>query len=424
MKTQTQNTILALVLSFLVITAWTLLFPPAQPELDTSAPLAGETTEGSDVVTPPAEGVDATTSAGTATSPGEDRTSALEDSPRIEIDTPDLEGSITLLGGRIDDLRLKGYRETIDEDAAIVSLFTPAGQDHAYYALYGWAPGGELELGDVPGAMTEWQIESGERLTPSTPITLAWTNAQNMTFRRTIAVDEHYMFTITQSVENGSGENQRLAPYGVIARHGTPDDLRGFFILHEGVVRQTDQELSEISYKDVTNLDLDPRESAAAETKQVTENGWIGFTDHYWMTVLAPEPGQPFTSVAKHAASADIYQTEIRLPTVEVAAGERASTTTRLFAGAKEWDTIRDYEESEGIYRFLDSIDWGMFFFITKPMFAVLHWLNVLIGNMGWAIIGLPTNPTSRWPGCASSSRRWRRSRSASATTSRRCRRR
>jgi YidC/Oxa1 family membrane protein insertase len=389
MKTQTQNTILALVLSFLVITAWTILFPPVQPEVDATAPLAGETATSGGLVTPPAAGIDTATTAGTATSPGADRTSALAESPRIEIDTPDLEGSITLLGGRIDDLRLKGYRESIDADAAIVSLFTPAGEDHAYYALYGWAPGGALELGDVPGATTPWQIESGDRLTPTTPITLAWTNAQSMTFRRTIAVDEQYMFTITQSVENGSGATQRLAPYGVIARHGMPDDLRGFFILHEGVVRQTDQELAEISYKDVGKFDLDPREGAAAETKQVTENGWIGFTDHYWMTVLAPEPGQPFTSVAKHAAAADIYQTEIRLPTVEVAAGASASTTTRLFAGAKEWDTIRDYEKSEGIYRFLDSIDWGMFFFITKPMFAVLHWLNVLIGNMGWAIIGL-----------------------------------
>jgi len=368
MKTQTQNTILALVLSFLVITAWTILFPPVQPELDTSAPLAGETTTEGGVMTPPSTGVDAASTAGTATSPGEDRTSALAESPRVEIDTPDLEGSIALLGGRIDDLRLKGYRETIDEDAAIVSLFTPAGQDHAYYALYGWAPGGALELGDVPGATTSWQVENGDRLTPTTPITLSWTNAQNMTFRRTIAVDENYMFTITQSVENGSGSTQRLAPYGVIARHGLPDDLRGFFILHEGVVRQTDQELAEISYKDVAKLDLDPREGAAAETMQVTENGWIGFTDHYWMTVLAPE---------------------IRLPTVEVAAGASAASTTRLFAGAKEWDTIRSYEKSAGIYRFLDSIDWGMFFFITKPMFAVLHWLNVLIGNMGWAIIGL-----------------------------------
>jgi len=389
MKNQTSNTILALVLSFLVITAWTLLFPPTQPELDASAPLAGETGV-ADTLTPPTATGDMTSgSASGAASPVSDRSTALAESPRIEIDTPDIEGSIALLGGRIDDLRLKGYRETIEDDAETVTLLTPAGKDHAYYALYGWAPGGDLDLGDVPSATTAWQIESGERLTPDSPVTLAWTNPRGMVFRRTIAVDENYMFTVTQSVENGSGTPQRLAPYGVIARHGEPDDLKGFFILHEGVVRQADQELAEIDYDDVTDFEVNPREGAPAEIVQVTENGWIGFTDHYWMTVLAPQPGQPFTSVAKYAAGADIYQTEIRLPTVEVAPGASTSTTTRLFAGAKEWDTIRKYEDEFGIFHFVDSIDWGMFFFITKPMFAVLHWLNVLIGNMGWAIIGL-----------------------------------
>jgi YidC/Oxa1 family membrane protein insertase len=155
------------------------------------------------------------------------------------------------------------------------------------------------------------------------------------------------------------------------------------------VIRQADNELGEIKYKDVVDLAVDPREGTAAETVEIAANGWIGFTDHYWMTVLAPEAGQAFTSVAKYAAGPDIYQTEMRLPTVEVAPGATASSTTHLFAGAKEWDTIRAYETKLGIYRFVDSIDWGMFFFITKPMFAVLHWLHALIGNMGWAIIGL-----------------------------------
>ncbi len=389
MKNQTSNTILALVLSFLVITAWTILFPPAEPPLDTTAPLAGQTTEGTGAVTPPAASPEAAQPASNATTPVEDRATALAESPRIEIDTPDLAGSIALVGGRIDDLQLKSYRETISEDSPVVTLLTPAGTEHAYYALYGWAPGSGLSLDDVPGASTEWQIESGEKLTPSTPVTLRWTNNKGMIFRRTIEIDDAYMFTITQSVENGSDATQRLAPYGVIARHGKPDNLKGYFILHEGVVRQADKELSEIKYDDVSGLSVDPREGAAAEVVPVAENGWIGFTDHYWMTVLAPQPGQSFTSVVKYAAAADIYQTEIRLPTVEVAPGSEASTTTNLFAGAKEWNTIRNYEKTYGIYHFIDSIDWGMFFFITKPMFAVLHWLNVHIGNMGWAIIGL-----------------------------------
>jgi YidC/Oxa1 family membrane protein insertase len=165
---------------------------------------------------------------------------------------------------------------------------------------------------------------------------------------------------------------------------------------------------------------------------QVEESGWIGFTDKYWMTTLIPGDGQPFTSVTRYVASADIYQTEARLPVMSVAPGATGEVTTLLFAGAKEWETIRDYQNAGGIDRFIDSIDWGWFFFLTKPMFWLLHNLNVLIGNMGWAIIALtsssrpcfsrwPTNPTPPWPRCASCSRRWRRSRSAPATTARRC---
>ncbi len=390
MKNQTSNTILALVLSFLVITVWTLLFPPAEPPLDTTAPGAEATASaGGTTATPPTGAANTATDGAAATSPVADRATALAESARIEIDTPELSGTIALMGGRIDDLHLKDYHTEVDPNSPTVTLLTPAGTDSAYYALYGWAPGGELALTDVPGATTPWQIESGTKLTPETPITLVWTNETGLTFRRVIAIDENYMFTVTQSVENAATSAQRLAPYGVIARHGKPQNLKGFFILHEGVVRQADSELGEIDYDDIADLDVDPREGTAAEVVNVTENGWIGFTDHYWMTVLAPEAGQPFTSVVKHAAGPDIYQTEMRLPTVEVAPGASVSTTTRLFAGAKEWDTIRHYENTLGIYHFVDSIDWGMFFFITKPMFAVLHWLHALIGNMGWAIIGL-----------------------------------
>lgn len=380
MENQNKNLILATVLSFLVITAWMILFPPAEPEVvpQATAPIAG---------TP----ADATTpgSGDLTAAPVNDRATALSETVRIPIDTPNLTGSISLIGGRIDDLSLKSYRETIDPKSEMVTLLTPAGTDAAYYALYGWAPGGSLDTAEVPGAATAWQIESGSTLTPDSPITLVWTNGSGMTFRRTIAVDDKFMFSVTQSVANGSDATQRLAPYGIIARHGEPTDLMGFFILHEGVIRQTDNELTEIDYDDAVKLPTDPREAAHAEVVPVTANGWIGFTDHYWMTTLMPEPGQAFTSVVKWVQGADIYQTEVRLPTVELAPGASSQSTTMLFAGAKEWDTIRDYEKNLGIYRFIDSIDWGMFFFLTKPMFAVLHWLHGFIGNMGWAIIGL-----------------------------------
>jgi YidC/Oxa1 family membrane protein insertase len=398
MDDQNKNLILATALSFLVILVWFVLFPPEEPPVDPNATSGTETAQPVDGVAPapPAAG----TGAGTATTPTvattaeETRAIALERSARIAIDTPRLRGSIAVTGGRIDDLSLKGYKETLAPDSPIVTLLSPAGGPDAYYALYGWAPGAGLDFEDVPGANTVWQAEGDATLGPDRPVTLTWENGKGLTFTRTISVDEDYMFTVRQSVSNASDTAFRMAPYGVVARHGEPDTI-GFFILHEGVVRASDGELEEIDYNDMPDLGYVEREAAAASVTDVAGNGWIGFTDKYWMTTLISEPGQGFTSVAKYTAGADVYQTEMRLPTVTVEPGQTQEVSSMLFAGAKEWETIRAYENEGGIDRFLDSIDWGWFFFLTKPIFAVLHWLNVALagwgvaGSMGWAIIGL-----------------------------------
>ncbi len=388
MDDQNRNLILATALSFVVILVWFVLFPPPEPETDPNAPAIVEqqpSATGTDMaVLPPAatDGTAATPDADTATEV------ALTGAARLPIETPELEGSISLIGGRIDDLLLRGYFETLEDDSPNVRLLSPVGSDEPYYALYGWAPGGELSFEEVPGANTEWSVEEGETLTPETPVTLSWDNGAGLIFRRTIAIDANFMFTVTQSVENTGEGSVRLAPYGIVARHGLPDDLQNFFILHEGVVRKVDGELDEIGYNDIPDLDFVQREAAAAEVVEVAENGWIGFTDKYWMTTLIPGADQPFTSVTKYVEASDIYQTEARLPAMTVEAGQTAQVTTQLFAGAKEWETIRNYQEA-GIDRFIDSIDWGWFFFITKPMFWLLHNLNMLIGNMGIAIIAL-----------------------------------
>ena len=196
------------------------------------------------------------------------------------------------------------------------------------------------------------------------------------------------MFTIEQQVFNNSTNSVDLRPYGLIRRHGEPSDLKNFFILHEGLIRMSDGNLSEENYDDIRDYKIDEREGTHAERIEVAENGWIGFTDHFWMTTLVPQSGIGFRSTAKYFEAADIYQTETVLQRQTVAIGQTASVSTRFFAGAKEWEAIRGYQ-SAGVDRFTDSIDWGWFFFLTRPIFVVLHWLNVLIGNMGWAIIGL-----------------------------------
>ncbi|NUB44488.1 membrane protein insertase YidC [Fertoebacter nigrum] len=377
MDDQNKNLIFATVLSFIVIMVWFVLFPPPEPV--PPAPTEVATTADGNALVPPGEAT-----IGTGAAP-----EATAEAPRLDIDTPRLQGSISLLGGRIDDLSLKTYRETLDPSSPIVRLLSPVGQPNAYYALYGWAPGGSLAFEDVPGANTPWTIADGATLAPDQPVTLRWDNGKGLIFTRQIAVDDRYMFTVTESVQNTTDAEVRLAPYGIVARHGEPQGLQNFFVLHEGVVGRADGELTEIGYDDTTELPRIDREAALAEVVEATTDGWIGFTDKYWMTTLIPQQGQPFTSVTKYVPGAAIYQTETRQPVMAVAPGATASSESRLFAGAKEWEAIRSYQNEGGIAGFIDSIDWGWFFFLTKPIFALLHWLNLQIGNMGLAIIAL-----------------------------------
>ncbi len=406
MDDQNRNLILATGLSFVVILVWFLLFPPPDVVEDPNAvPVATDTgvpaTDTDIALTPPVEGSLAPAGGDIGTPPE----AAVEESARIPIETPSVSGSISLLGGRIDDLSLTDYVTVLGGDEH-VRLLSPVGSDDPYYALYGWTPSGELGYDDVPTSSTPWTLESGETLTPETPITLVWENTTGLIFRRTIAIDDQFMFQITQSVENTGTADVTLAPYGIVARHGLPSDLQNFFILHEGVVRNSDGTLEEVNYADMPELDVAAREGVPAEVLDVATNGWIGFTDKYWMTTLIPGEDQPFVSVVKYVPGADIYQTEARLPYMVIAAGETAEVTTSLFAGAKEAEAIRAYQNAEpgliaGLFgaehdasrpeipRFMDSIDWGWFYFLTKPIFWVLHWLNATIGNMGLAIIAL-----------------------------------
>ena len=385
MQDNNKNLLLATALSFLVIFAWFLLFPPEpyepEPEPDrqvTDAP-AGSTDAGAGTATaPPADD----TVPGTVAAPD------TAQAARIPIRTGRLDGSMSIVGGRIDDLALSDYNVRLNDPSEKVVLLSPADSVDPYYVLYGWSPGGELDFEDVPGANTRWEIESGSSLSESTPVTLRWDNGRGIVFRRQIAIDENYLFTITQSVENSGNSAVRLAPYGIVARHGEPEVI-GFYILHEGVVRSSDGTIQEIDYDDMPDQEIDRREAAAVDSIAVEENGWVGFTDKYWMTTLIPQPGQSFTSVSKYTARTDTYQTDMRLPAQEIPAGTTARMTTMLFAGAKEYTTIITYERDLGINQFIDSIDWGWFFFLTKPIFQLLLWLNGIVGNMGWSIICL-----------------------------------
>ena len=379
MNDQNKNLILASVLSFIVIITWFILFPPPEPvtrDIESTQQQAEESNLAPNADTENAPLIET----------GE--TEIAVEAERIQIENELLTGAISTQGGRIDQLSLKKYRNTISEDSDIVTLLNPVGKPEAYYAAFGWAPAVGIKPDQVPDPNTIWTVVGNNILTPSSPISLVWDNGNGVKFMRKISIDEKYMFTVEQGIENNSGSEISLRPYGLLRRHGEPQDMKNFFILHEGIIRMSDGELSEEDYGDIADLPILEKEGTHAERVEVQNSGWTGFTDHYWMTTLIPDQSSSFRSTTKYFAAQDIYQVEAVMPSTVIADGTSTSIRTQLFAGAKEWDTIRKYEQA-GVTGFLDSIDWGWFFFLTKPMFAVLHWLNVIIGNMGWAIIGL-----------------------------------
>ena len=379
MDDQNKNLILASVLSFIVIITWFILFPPPEP-VPGDIENAQQQSEESNLAP------NADTENAPLIETGE--TEIAVEAERIQIENELLTGAISTQGGRIDQLSLKNYRNTISEDSDIVTLLSPVGKPEAYYAAFGWAPAVGIKPDQVPDPNTIWTVVGNNILTPSSPISLMWDNGNGVKFMRKISIDEKYMFTVEQGIENNSGSEISLRPYGLLRRHGEPKDMKNFFILHEGIIRMSDGELSEEDYGDIADLPILEKEGTHAERVEVQNSGWTGFTDHYWMTTLIPDQSSSFRSTTKYFAPQDIYQVEAVMPSKVISDGSSTSISTQLFAGAKEWDTIRKYEQA-GVTGFLDSIDWGWFFFLTKPMFAVLHWLNVIIGNMGWAIIGL-----------------------------------
>ncbi|OSQ44274.1 membrane protein insertase YidC [Thalassospira alkalitolerans] len=304
------------------------------------------------------------------------RDDALAKSPRIKIETPRVEGSIRLVGGMIDDIQLQDYRETEEPNSPLIHVLNPTGSDNAYFAEFGWVAA-DKTVG-VPNSDTRWTASSNE-LTPATPVTLSWDNGNGLTFKREISIDENFMFSIKQSVKNDGGSDVTLYPYGLISRKGEPKTA-GFYILHEGPLGVIDGTLTEMKYQDLV-------EDGDVEKK--TTGGWLGFTDKYWLVALAPSSDEELTTRFSHhvADNADKFQTDYLGAARTVAVGAEAASETRLFAGAKEVSVLDQYANEFGITNFDLAIDFGWFYFLTKPFFLFLQWLNHLVGNFGVSIL-------------------------------------
>ncbi len=305
-------------------------------------------------------------------------TSTPEPSPRIEIATMRLSGSLALRGARFDDLILNDYVETLDDDSPNIRILKPGENNGAYYAEFGWASreGSDLLL---PDSNTIWST-TDHTLRTENPIELIWDNGAGLTFRRIISIDDNYIFTIQDMVENRSGAPIDLAPYGLIARHETPE-ISKFFILHEGPLGVFDEGLEEIDYEDLAE---------DGPVRFQSTGGWMGITDKYWLTALIPDQNMRLNSRFMYRnQGGDRYQIDYLGTAQTIGNGETITSETSLFVGAKEVQLIDAYEDDLGIPLFDRSIDWGWFYFLTKPIFYTLEFLFGIFGNFGVAILVL-----------------------------------
>ncbi|WP_029005492.1 membrane protein insertase YidC [Azorhizobium doebereinerae] len=384
--TDNRNMFIAIGLSLAILIGWQYFY--ALPQAEKQRQVQAQQQAAQQSQTPPVTASETTTQPDAAPSaPGAQQTApraatraqALAASPRVLIETPRVKGSISLRGARADDLSLSDYRETVDPKSPNIVLLSPSGAPEPFYAEFGWtaAPGSNVAL---PGPDTLWTAEAGAKLTPATPLTVTYDNGQGLLFKRTFTIDDHYMFTVKDEVENKGTAPATLYPYALVSRHGMPH-TQGFYILHEGLIGvMGDHGLQEITYAKM--------DDAKPATFKAT-GGWLGITDKYWAATVIPDQKVAVDSrfSSSMLGQTRTFQADYLAAAQTVAPGASIASQSRLFAGAKEVAVVDGYEKQYGIDRFDLLIDWGWFYFITKPLFLVIDWIYKLVGNFGVAIL-------------------------------------
>ena len=387
--TDNKNTILAIVLSALVLIGWQFFFAMPQEKARQEQLQAQQQKQGAPAPSQPGQTPPAPAQPGTPQIPGQaaaptaaapvNRAAALAASPRVPIATDNVQGSIALKGGRIDDLALVRFRETVDPKSPPVTLLSPSGTADPFYAEFGWTGGSNSDL-KLPTSETVWTRTGSGALGVGQPVTLTYDNGEGLAFRRTIAVDDKFLFTIKDEVTNKGANPVTLYPYALISRHGTPQTL-GYYILHEGLIGVLgDSGLQEFTYKNIEEKKL--------VNFDVT-NGWLGITDKYWAATLLPDNTARLKARFSTGMLGNIrtFQTDYLLDAQTIAPGATTVANGRLFAGAKEVQVVNDYDRQLKLNRFDLLIDWGWFYFITKPLFIVMDYFYRLVGNFGLAIL-------------------------------------
>jgi YidC/Oxa1 family membrane protein insertase len=398
--TDNRNTIIAIILSGLVLIAWQFFYNVPQMERQRAQqaqqaelvkkspqPAASPSAASPSAASQPGSAPSAPTTPAVNTSVI-NRDAAIEATPRIKIETPRLTGSISLKGARIDDLSLVQFRETVDPASPPITLFSPSGTANPYYAEFGWvaAEGSKVR---IPDQTTMWEQEGTGSLSPTTPVTLKYDNGEGLTFRRIISIDDRYLFTIRDDVSNIGSAPVTLYPFALISRHGTPQ-VSGYYILHEGLIGYLGSEgLQQYTYKKI--------DDAKNVSFKVTD-GWLGITDKYWAAALLPDTSAQLQArfSSNLVGGLRTYQTDYLQDAQTIAIGGVGNANARLFAGAKEASVVGmnfpiwgfgGYTRELSLNHFDLLIDWGWFYFITKPMFLGLDFFYRLFGNFGISIL-------------------------------------
>ena len=357
-----KNLFLAIIISMAIIFGFQLLVP--QPE---RVPVTEETNTQESV---------SLDIQGTTSTILLDRNQVLEETVRVTFDNSKIKGSINLEGGIIDDLVLEEYRETLDPTSDFIGFLNPLGSEDSYYLDTGWvSPDSSIEL---PNNKSKWTADKTS-IGINDPVKITWTNSQNIIFEKIITLDEHYLFSVDQRVINNSDKSFDLYPFGLSKRQGLPE-MQNFFILHEGPLSVTDGVLEEYDYDDL-------KENQKIKLNSV--GGWIGMTDKYWQTTIIPNQNEPIQQTYSYSfvENIDNFQTDLVGAKIVVGNGDNISHNLKLFAGPKIVSVIEQYMDEYGVQEFDRSVDFGWFYFLTKPIFHVLEFIFGYVGNFGWAII-------------------------------------
>ena len=393
MNNDTKNLFLAIALSVMVLVGWQYFVGApklSQQRADIKEQQSLPPRPTSDAANPPKPGAPqaGAPQSGAPTAPGaavpaaaKSRDEALAASPRLTVDTASLSGSIALKGARIDDLRLKKYHETVDPKSPTIELLSPSGAPHPFYAEIGYVPAAGEKL-DLPNAETLWKAD-GAKLTATTPVTLRFDNGKGLVFKRKISVDDDYLFTVQDTVENKTDKPVTLYPFSLVSRHGKPE-TSGYSVLHEGLIGVVgDSGIQEYAYDKIE------KETGGQKTFKGT-GGWVGFTDKYWAATVAPDQSKHFDArLSGGGATQKSYQADALSEAQTIEPGKAGEAKTYVFAGAKVSQLLDRYQQAPGIAKFDLLIDWGWFYFITRPMFKLIDFLYKLIGNFGLAILAV-----------------------------------